>query len=60
MPACKSEDCDLIHCPNCGGHTYAVGVDCEGCQINRAADHMAHLTEQFDGNYEEACKFMGW
>lgn len=60
MAKCKSDDCDLRHCRECGGHNFEPGDTCDECQINAASSEAEQITKNFGGNYEEAAKFYGW
>jgi hypothetical protein len=63
---CNIEGCDCLHCRRCGRHyepcreTESRGGICDRCIIGDASDEMEAITRSFNGNYEEAAKFMGW
>jgi hypothetical protein len=56
-----SDDCDLVHCPRCGQHSFSSpGQLCEECQLEDIYEQTSHQTALFGGNYERAAEHFGW
>ena len=36
------------------------GAVCAKCQVNSGSDEMAQIADAFDGNYEEAFRYLDW
>jgi Zn finger protein HypA/HybF involved in hydrogenase expression len=60
MPRCIADDCDMNHCPTCGGHTYDVR-ECDECKINAAGERSQRIADKcYGGNYEAMNAAQGW
>ena len=58
--SCKTDDCDLRHCRQCGGHNFESGDVCDACQIEAVQSETEQVTKNFGGDHEAAARFYGW
>lgn len=56
MPRCLSDDCDQVHCADCGCHTVGnelVGGLCQDCAIAIEDDYNEEMNKRYQAKWGE-------